>query len=424
MTPPDRGAVTREGSAPRPSRWILAAIAVAAVAALVIALVVGRGGEDPPAGVDPGVEDPRIAINAGGEEVTAGDLSYGADAHAEGGRTSSATVSSDREDAEVFSDVRVGATGYSVPVPDGTYEVTFQTLENYWTEPGRRVFDVTLEGLEVLADFDPFLAAGGKDEPITRTLRTTVTDGSIDLEFDADQDQSIIAGLVVTPQDGGLARTAGTAWEQVFFDDFGSGLDDEHWWRYGGIATASGSPYSQEGVEVVDGNLVLTSRRGADGVWRGAGVGSRLNQTYGRWTVRARGERGHGITMVFLLWPTIGNWPPEIDFAEDNAEDRDMMSATVHFENGVKVHHEREIDSTQWHDYTVEWTPGETRFLIDGELWATVVDGRVPSEPMRLGLQSEAWLEGTDFFHPIDETTPAEVRVFIDSVTVETRAGS
>ena len=30
-----------------------------------------------------------------------------------------------------------------------------------------------------------------------------------------------------------------------------------------------------------------------------------------------RADRGQGVSIIALLWPTNGDWPPEIDFVED-----------------------------------------------------------------------------------------------------------
>ncbi|PPK97305.1 glycosyl hydrolase family 16 [Kineococcus xinjiangensis] len=257
-------------------------------------------------------------------------------------------------------------------------------------------------------------------------LRLVVTDAG----DDPHHDHADWADARLTCRDGAGAQPppsapspAPSAFEPQSFEGFDTTLDDELWWRYGGVASASRSPYASSGVSVSGGNLVLTSRKGADGVWRGAGVGHRVNQTYGRWTVRARAEKGRGITMVALLWPSAGGRPPEIDFAEDNGGDRDMMSVTTHFEDRTRKHSETAIDSTQWHDYAVEWTPGQIKYLIDGKVWATVADTRVPDEDMRLGIQTEAWVKGTNWIHSIEASTPRQVRIFVDSVKVESYVG-
>ncbi|PPK95221.1 glycosyl hydrolase family 16 [Kineococcus xinjiangensis] len=364
-----------------------------------------------------------IAVNTGGGFTTTSGITYMADSYGNGGRNATAAVPAGTTDFEVYSKIRVGSTGYTVPVTNGTYEVRFQTLENYWSAPGKRVFDVSLEGKPVLTAFDPFVAAGAKNTPITRTFEVGVTDGWLNLGLHSRIDSTVIAGLVVIPKVAAGTAPAPSTFKLQSFEGFDSTLNDTMWWRYGGVATASGSPYASSGVSVTGGNLVLTSRKGTDGVWRGAGVGHRVNQTYGRWTMRARAEKGRGITMVALLWPTAGGWPPEIDFAEDNGGDRDMMSATAHFADHTRKHSETAIDSTQWHDYAVEWTPGQIKYLIDGKVWAAVADSRVPSQAMRLGIQSEAWVKGTNWIYPIDATTPSQVRIYVDSVKVETFLG-
>lgn len=208
-------------------------------------------------------------------------------------------------------------------------------------------------------------------------------------------------------------------WRTVFTDDFSDGTDiaPANWYKYVGTSTASGSDFTPENVAVRDGSLVLTTRK-VDGVWSASGVGSKVNLTYGRWTVRARTTQAPGVTLVALLWPTSDQWPPEIDFAEDNGGDRLAMNAAVHFPDGSTSYDQVAVDSTQWHDYSVEWSPGRISYLLDGQVWASIASSKVPTQPMRLALQSEPWVHGTTFNQPVTGQTPTRVDMLIDSVEI------
>jgi beta-glucanase (GH16 family) len=212
---------------------------------------------------------------------------------------------------------------------------------------------------------------------------------------------------------------AASHWTPVFSEDFNTGADiaDASWYKYVGISTASGSEFRPSNVQVRDGSLVLTTRK-TGGVWSASGVGSRLNLVYGRWTVRARTVQARGVTLVALLWPTSDRWPPEIDFAEDNGGDRASMNAAVHFPDGSTQYDQVAVDSTQWHDYTVEWSPGRISYLVDGQVWASVGSDKVPNVPMRLALQSEPWVKGTTFNESVTRQTPTQVEMLIDSVQI------
>jgi beta-glucanase (GH16 family) len=215
-----------------------------------------------------------------------------------------------------------------------------------------------------------------------------------------------------------VAAVAASTWRTVFADNFDGSSLSSSWWDYNGKSSASNSYFKPANVKVSGGSLILTSTK-ATGAWTGAGVGQKTNLKYGRWLVRGRMDKGHGTTFVALLWPLVG-WPPEIDFAEDNAGDRNMMLGTVHYVGGSQVSKTLSgIDSTQWHTYGVEWTPGKVVFTVDGRIWGTTAASNTPSQTMRLGLQTEPWTTGTNFFHAIDSSTPSSVHMYIDSVTIQ-----
>ncbi|WP_432499143.1 malectin domain-containing carbohydrate-binding protein, partial [Kineococcus auxinigenes] len=144
-------------------------------------------------------QPPVVALNAGGAAVTVSGTTYSADAYATGGSVSTRAAKTGTADEALYADFRVGVQSYSIPVPNGQYDVTLKTAENYWTSTGKRVFDVSLEGSKVLSSFDPFSAAGGFGLAADRTFTTTVTDGKVDMAFSALKDKAIVAGLVIRP---------------------------------------------------------------------------------------------------------------------------------------------------------------------------------------------------------------------------------
>src|SRR5690606_6982167 len=93
--------------------------------------------------------------------------------------------------AAVFADERWDpATApemlWSFPVADGQYEVRLLMAELYAgiTGPGKRVFDVAVEGSvpATFNDIDRYAQAGPKGA-IVRSAVVSVSDGSLDLEF-------------------------------------------------------------------------------------------------------------------------------------------------------------------------------------------------------------------------------------------------
>ena len=88
---------------------------------------------------------------------------------------------------------------YNLPLSTGTYSVTLYFAELFWTEPGKRVFDVSVEGALRLDNFDIFAQSGGQNTAITRTFSNIgVTDGNLTIVFDPSMDYASIAAIKVT----------------------------------------------------------------------------------------------------------------------------------------------------------------------------------------------------------------------------------
>jgi len=86
--------------------------------------------------------------------------------------------------------------GYSFELPDGTYDVTVRLAEIEGRAPGQRIFDVDVEGVTVLDDFD-ISAVVGQSRAYWVTREITITDGSLDVELDASVGEALVAALEV-----------------------------------------------------------------------------------------------------------------------------------------------------------------------------------------------------------------------------------
>ena len=212
-------------------------------------------------------------------------------------------------------------------------------------------------------------------------------------------------------------------WREIYADDFtGAKLDSTLWSTYSG--QPSGDPagwFDPSHVSVANGDLVISgySDPADGGKWTTGGVKSRLAQTYGKYLVRFRFDAGAGIAHAIMLWPT-GTWPPEVDFSEDNGGDRQTTYSTFHYgSTNCMIHNQVAVDLTQWHTLGVEWTPGTLVYTLDDHPWATVTSAYVPSVPMSLAIQTQAWATGiSNWEHGIDATTPATVNLYVDWVVV------
>ncbi len=133
-----------------------------------------------------------VRINAGGPALTFGGEAFSADTQFSGGKAyenPAATVPALYQ-TERSAEAPV-AFSYLVPVVNGDYLVRLHFAEIYFGATdggvgglGKRVFDVTLEDQLVLDNFDINAAAGAQTATV-REFRTSVTDGRIDLFFDA-----------------------------------------------------------------------------------------------------------------------------------------------------------------------------------------------------------------------------------------------
>jgi hypothetical protein len=74
-----------------------------------------------------------------------------------------------------------GSFGYHFDVPNGEYEVTLHFAELWWAGPNRRLFDVSLEGMVVLNEYDVYAAAGGRLRARREEFRVTVSDGQLNI---------------------------------------------------------------------------------------------------------------------------------------------------------------------------------------------------------------------------------------------------
>lgn len=206
---------------------------------------------------------------------------------------------------------------------------------------------------------------------------------------------------------------AESSWRTVFYDGFsGSSLDSNKWGKY------TGGQRKGENAFVSDGKLVLRTKRTSSG-WSSAGVSNAraLKQTYGRYTIRARMDKGWGVRAVALLWPAAPVWPPEVNFYELNANDasRTKNNLTNHYPPGNQMTHASvKGNFTEWHTMAVWWSPGLLEYRLDGRTVARMTN-HVPNQPMWLGLQSKV---GGMSASPT-YSTPSQVDFEIDWVQIE-----
>lgn len=145
------------------------------------------------------------------------------------------------------------------------------------------------------------------------------------------------------------------------------------------------------------------------------------SRKYGRWETRMRtNPRDSEYHPVLLLWPDSENWPcdGEVDYAE-GVDDTTKMNTYLHYScSNLQTSSSRVIDTTQWHNYAVEWTPAHIKTYIDGVLLHTDTNtSHLPPGPMHSTIQLDwfpdatttnpSWME-VDWtrVYNVDTTTP------------------
>jgi glycosidase len=86
---------------------------------------------------------------------------------------------------------------YRFDLPEGRYEITLLQTETWVTGVNQRVFDLYIEGIRTLTNFDIFAASGGMNLPLVQTFAYDVADARLDLHFIPWADNARVSGIGV-----------------------------------------------------------------------------------------------------------------------------------------------------------------------------------------------------------------------------------
>jgi hypothetical protein len=144
----------------------------------------------------------NVQINAGGPAASP----FVADTDFSGGSTASVTnaistsgVTNPAPQA-VYQSNRYGNFTYTIPglTANGSYTVRLHFAEEYWTAAGKRVFNVSINGSQVLTNFDIFATAGGEYKAVVEQFSATASSsGSITIQFVTVTDNAQVNGLEI-----------------------------------------------------------------------------------------------------------------------------------------------------------------------------------------------------------------------------------
>lgn len=109
---------------------------------------------------------------------------------------------------------------YLFDCPPGIYAIQLLEAETWTNAPNKRLFDVYIEGQQVLTNCDVFAAAGGKNLPLALAFTGTVADAQLEILFYPQIDNARVSGLQV--QKIGDVDSDGDGlpdwWVQAYFD--------------------------------------------------------------------------------------------------------------------------------------------------------------------------------------------------------------
>ena len=133
------------------------------------------------------------------------------------------------------------------------------------------------------------------------------------------------------------------------------------------------------------------------------------NQKYGRWETRMKtNQRDSEYHPVLILWPdSKSSTCAEIDYAESTS-DTALVKFFLHYAcsgSGKQTYSAKAVDTTQWHNYAVEWTPTGITGYIDGvKTFTDTNPAHQPSGTMHQTLQLDWFPDGSSL-------TPSQMQV-------------
>ncbi|OAI52842.1 hypothetical protein AYO44_16410 [Planctomycetaceae bacterium SCGC AG-212-F19] len=144
-----------------------------------------------------------LAIDAGGPAAG----SFVADTDFSGGSVSGGTTAAintsqviNPAPQSVWQSGRYGNMTYTIPnlTPGASYSVRLDFVEYFFGSAGQRVFNVALNGTQVLSNFDIFAAAGGTNIALARSFTATASSsGTITIAFTSLVNNAMINGIEV-----------------------------------------------------------------------------------------------------------------------------------------------------------------------------------------------------------------------------------
>ena len=204
-----------------------------------------------------------IRVHAGGGVyVDSTGQTWSADWGSTGGPTCQVGAAiGNTADPSLYQDCRWGNFSYNFSVPNGTYTVTLKFAELAVWGAGARQFNVSINGSQVLSNFDIFAQAGGMYTAVDRSFPVNVTGGQISIQFSQGAANypmvnalSIISGAATSPTPASPAPTSTPSLSSVLINAGGPGYTDPSGQSWSGDYAFSSSPTCSIGNNIANTN--------------------------------------------------------------------------------------------------------------------------------------------------------------------------
>ena len=352
------------------------------------------------------------AVNIGGPAYMATDgTRYHAEEFVSGGEVHTLEKVLGSQDAALYLGYREGDIRIDRPIANGTYDITFHFAEPADIGGQERLFDVYVNGRQVIREID---VMGWRDGKIHSALTVTVPnveviDGRLDIGFSATERQPVLSAFAVRTK-----RATSDDWQLVWSDEFDvdGAPDPDRWnleeWPARKVNDEDQAYTSrQRNARVKDGHLVIEAHKEDFG--EASYTSARLQSEgkgdflYGRFEVRAKLPQGMGTWPAIWMLPSDpfryatlcgegtdwqGNadcdaWPNsgEIDIMEHVGYQMGHVHGTVHNKAYYWATWEQrkgrvildDVDEA-FHIYALEWTPERIDVFVDDTPYFTYVN--------------------------------------------------
>jgi beta-glucanase (GH16 family) len=215
----------------------------------------------------------------------------------------------------------------------------------------------------------------------------------------------------------------------MWSDEFNATTIDNWTWtnRFDGPSMDNnGFSWSPDQLSMSEGMLHIGIERQADGTFQVGGLaayelyGGGFGFQYGKVEIRAMAtEEVNGAGMCFLLWPAQDDhWPPEVDILETPKGDGLFTNHWRDASGAHQMEHKQfALDYTQWHTYSLEWTPTRLTMLVDGQAMFTTTKN-IPAEEMSVALMGYVGAPDQDWYGGAPAPDVNYVGINVDYVRV------